>query len=127
MITKQLSVFLENRTGQLCEITAIIAENGIDIKALNIAETSDYGIIRLIVDDERKAAQVLSSNDYIVSVCDVEMVAVPNKPGGLATLLKKIYDANVGIEYMYSIFAGDSENAQMVFKTENPGEIEKLL
>lgn len=126
MIKKQLSVFLENKNGQLSEITGVLADNNVNLMALNIAETADYGVLRLIVDDERKAAAVLSENDFILSVNPVEMIAVPNKPGGLHALLNKMSDAGIGVEYMYSIFGQADGQAYMIFKVDNPEKLEEI-
>ena len=127
MIRNQLSVFLENRNGQLCEITGILAENGINLNALNIAETIDYGVLRLIVDDERKAAAVLSEQGYVVSVNPVVTTNVPNVPGGLHGVLSKITEAGIGVAYMYSIFGDINGSAQMAFRVEDPEKLENLL
>ena len=127
MTKNQLSVFLENRNGMLCEITGILAQNGINLIALNIAETMDYGVLRLIVDDERKAAGVLSEEGFIVTVTPVQVVDVPNEVGGLDGVLKKLSAAGIGIEYMYSIFGEVNGNAQMVFRLGTDEDIEKII
>lgn len=112
----QISVFLENRTGQLAEITGLLAENGIDLRAINVAETSDYGVIRLITDDENAACEVLNKNGFIYSISDVQTVGVPDRPGGLSVLLKALADADIDILYMYSIFGRKDGRASMVFR-----------
>ena len=127
MIRNQISVFLENANGRLTQITGILAENNIDLQALNIAEASDYGILRVIVDDEEKALKVLSDNGFIAKMSPVTVAVVPNKPGGLHALLKKMSDENIGIEYMYSIFGGADGDAKMIFKSDNSEKLEEIL
>ena len=117
MTVKQISVFLENRKGQLNEITKILAQAGINLLALNIAETTEYGIVRIIVDDVAAATDALISAGMVVKVSDVSRVTISNSVGGLNSALQKIADAGIDIEYMYSMVSGDSENADMVFKT----------
>ena len=120
----QISVFLENRAGQLSEITGILADNGIDLRAINIAEAQDYGVLRLIADDARKAAAVLSERDFVVSVTPVVGVAVSDEPGMLHRVLCAITDAGLDIGYMYSSFGKTDGVAYMIFRVDAP---EKLL
>ena len=127
MIVKQISVFLENRKGQLNEITEILAQAGINLLALNIAETTEYGIVRIIVDDVAAATDALISAGMVVKVSDVSRVTISNSVGGLNSALQKIADAGIDIEYMYSMVSGDSENADMVFKTANSTALEAAL
>ena len=96
----QISVFLENRIGQLAEITQLLANDGIDIRALSIAETSDYGLARMIVDDSYKASSILLQHGDILSMTPVWAVEVPDRPGGLAEVLGVLADAHVDVEYM---------------------------
>ena len=118
MEVKQISVFLENRSGQLAHICRIIADAGIDMKALNIAETSDYGVLRIITDRPLKTLSVLTQESLVCTICDVVAVTVPNAPGGLAGILDIIADKGISIEYMYSMFGGNgTKNAIMVFQT----------
>ena len=116
MSITQISIFLENRAGQLSEITKILSENSIDLKALNIAETADYGILRIISDDSDKAAKLLRDNGFIVSETPVAAAAVPNKAGGLNDLLNIISNEEIDIEYMYSVFGQKDGLAYMIFK-----------
>lgn len=124
---QQISVFLENRKGQLGEITGILAENGIDLRAINIAETADYGILRLIADDPRKAAAVLSEQDFVVSVTPVVAVEVNDKVGGLHSVLKVITDADIDIGYMYSSFGKKDGAAYMIFRVSEPDKLAEVL
>ena len=112
----QISVFLENRIGQLAEITRLLADAGIDIRALSIAETSDYGLARMIVDDAYKASSILLKHGDILSMTPVWAVEVPDRPGGLAEVLGVLADAKVDVEYMYSLFTHREGNAYMVMR-----------
>ncbi|MBQ6266992.1 MAG: ACT domain-containing protein [Clostridia bacterium] len=127
MTVKQISVFLENRYGQLHEITSILADADVDLKALNIAETKDYGILRLLVDDVAKATDVLIGAGCVVSVNPVQVISVPNRVGGLNAVLGKIAQANIDIEYMYSTIDAKNDEAKLVFKVDQPEALEALL
>ena len=112
----QISVFLENRTGQLAEITKLLAENGIDIRAISIAETSDYGLARMIVDNSHKASEVLLRHGDILSMTPVWAVEVPDRPAGLAEVLAVLAENHVDVEYMYSLFTHKEGMAYMVMR-----------
>ena len=127
MSVHQISVFLENRAGQLAEITGILAENAVDLRAISIAETSDYGILRMIVDDAEKTTGILLSHGYILSMTPVTVVAVPNTPGGLAPVLALLAEGNIDIEYMYSLFARQGDKAYMVFRISDEEQFCALL
>jgi len=116
MNVHQISVFLENRAGQLAEITAVLAENHIDLRAISIAETTDYGVLRMIVDDAEKATSILLSHGYILSMTPVTVIAVPDQVGGLAPVLSILAEAHIDIEYMYSLFTHKEGQAYMVFR-----------
>lgn len=105
MSINQISIFLENRTGQLAEITGLLAENKINLRAISIAETADYGVLRIIADDADRATSVLLSNGNILSMTPVTVVAVPDKPAGLSEVLSLLADSNIDIEYMYSLLS----------------------
>ena len=115
----QISVFLENRTGQLAEITGLLAKEGIDIRAISIAETADYGLARLIVDDSHKASSILLQHGDILSMTPVWAVEVPDSPGGLAELLSLLAQEQVDVEYMYSLFTHRDGMAYMVLRVSN--------
>ena len=127
MSIKQLSVFLENRPGKLFELTALLAEKGIDMRALSIAETTDFGIARLIVNDAYGAAQVLREGQFIAQFSDVLAFAVPDEPGGLHDLLGEFNAAQVNIEYMYAFLGGKRGQAYMIFRVTNTEIAEKAL
>lgn len=127
MTIYQISVFLENRAGQLAEITGALAENGIDLRAINIAEAADYGVLRVMADDPRKAARILSERDFIVSVTPVVAVAVADRAGMLHDVLSVITDAKLDIEYMYSSFGKTDGIAYMIFRVDDPEKLETAL
>ncbi len=127
MAVNQISVFLENRNGQLAEITGLLAENEINLRAISIAEAADYGVLRLIADDSEKATNVLLSNGNIINMNPVTVVAVPDKPAGLSELLKLLADGEVSIEYMYSLFTHQNDRAYMVFRVADYDAFIKLL
>ena len=112
----QISVFLENRAGQLAEITRLLAAEHVDIRAISIAETTDYGLARLIVDDSYKASSILLQHGDILSMTPVWAVEVPDAPGGLAELLTALADQKVDVEYMYSLFTHREGHAYMVLR-----------
>ena len=112
----QISVFLENRTGQLSEITRLLAQANVDIRAISIAETADYGLARMIVDDAQAASTILLSHGDVLSMTPVWAVEVPDHPGGLAQLLSVLAQSHVDVEYMYSLFTHRQGNAYMVLR-----------
>ena len=123
----QISVFLENRAGQFAEITTILAENGIDLRAISIAETADYGILRMIVDDAEKATSVLMKHGYLLSMTPVQVVAVPDQPGGIAPVLAALAEGKIDIEYMYSLFTHIEGKAYIVFRVAESERFVALL
>ena len=116
MSIHQISVFLENRTGQLAEITHLLAKNHIDLRAISIAETADYGLARMIVDDAQKASNILLQHGDILSMTPVWAVEVPDRPSGLADLLAVLAQNHIDVEYMYSLFTHREGNAYMVLR-----------
>lgn len=127
MTIYQISVFLENRAGQLAEITGTLAENNVDMRAINIAETQDYGVLRLIADDPRRAAMILSEQGYVVHPTPVVAAAVPDQPGGLNKVLSVLAKENIDIEYMYSVFGEKDGMAYMIFRVGDPEKLSALL
>lgn len=120
----QISVFLENRAGQLAEISGILAKNDIDLRAISIAETADYGVLRMIVDDAQKATGILMEHGYLMSMTPVLVVSVPDVPGGIAPVLATLAEGNIDIEYMYSLFTHIAGKAYIVFRV---AEAEKFI
>jgi hypothetical protein len=116
MSIHQISVFLENRTGQLSEITQLLAKNHINLRAISIAETADYGLARMIVDDAQVASNILLQHGDILSMTPVWAVEVPDRPSGLADLLTVLAENHIDVEYMYSLFTHQEGNAYMVLR-----------
>jgi hypothetical protein len=114
MFIKQLSVFVENKAGRLADITRILAENEINILALSIADTTDFGILRLIVEDADKAKAILKQNNLMVKTTDVIAISITHKPGSLSSVLKKLDDAGVAIEYMYDFSNRSKDQDPMI-------------
>ena len=123
----QISVFLENRAGQFAEITGILAENGIDLRAVSIAETADYGVLRIIVDNAEKATSILMQHGYLMSMTPVQVVTVPDQPGGIAPVLAALAEGNIDIEYMYSLFTHIEGKAYIVFRVAETERFVALL
>ena len=123
----QISVFLENRAGQLSEITTILAENGVDLRAISIAETADYGVLRMIVDDAQKATAILMQHGYLLSMTPVLVIAVPDQPGGISPVLAALAEGNIDIEYMYSLFTHVEGKAYIVFRVAEADKFVSLL
>ena len=120
----QISVFLENRAGQFAEITTILAENDVDLRAISVAETADYGVLRMIVNDAQKATSILMQHGYLLSMTPVLVVAVADQPGGIAPILATLAEGNIDIEYMYSLFTHIEGKAYIVFRV---AEAEKFV
>lgn len=116
MITRQLSIFLENKRGQLSGICKALASAGINISALSLADTADFGIVRMIVDNHESACRTLRDAGFAVSETDVVTVTVPDTPGDMAALTEKLDRAGVDIEYSYAYALGKGERAILVFR-----------
>lgn len=116
MRVEQIAVFLENRSGRLAEITSILAENGINIRALSVADTADFGILRLIVDKVPEAEKALRAGGFTVGKTNVIAVEVPDRTGGLAAVLKCIEKEKLNVEYMYAFVNKTGENAVLIFR-----------
>lgn len=124
MRVEQISVFLENKSGRLAEVTDVLAKAGINIRALSLADTADFGILRLIVNDTERAKQVLKDNGFTVGKTEVIAVEVPDRPGGLAGILDVLKERGVNVEYMYAFVQKSKENAIIIFRFD---EIEKAI
>ncbi len=127
MTIPQISVFLENKAGQLADITHILSENQVNMRALNIAETADYGVLRLIVDDASKASSILLEHGFILTMTPVVGVAVPDTPGGLSKVLGVISDAGVGLVHMSSVFRQKDGQACMIFRVADTDGLAAVL
>ena len=119
MRVKQISIFIENRSGRLREVANILGENSINIRALSLADTSDFGILRLIVNKSDDALKVLRKANFTLSETDVIAVEVGDKPGGLAEVLDVLGSANINVEYMYAFVEKSSDNAVMILRIED--------
>ena len=120
MIQKQISVFLENKKGRLAEVTALIAREGINIRALALADTADFGVLRLIVNDPEKCFAVLKGGGFVAQQTEVIAVEVPDRPGGLGRILSVFDRHGLNIEYMYAFLEKKSDNAIVIFRVDQP-------
>lgn len=128
MSVKQISVFLENKPGTLNAMTDVFSQNGIGIRALSVAETTDFGIARLIVDDAYEASNVLKDQGFVNSLTPVLAVAIPDETGGLNKVLQIFTEAEVNVEYMYASLGGHkSDQAYMIFRVPDIKSAEKVL
>jgi hypothetical protein len=127
MRAEQISVFLENKAGRLAEVTAILAEAGVNIRALAVADTSDFGVLRLIVDDNSKAVESLKNHGFTVGKTDVVAVEVEDRPGGLHRILGILHKAEINVEYMYAFVQHSGKNAVMIFRIDNIADAVKIL
>ena len=125
MSIKQISVFVENKPGALSAMTQVLAEQGVDMRALSLAETKDFGIVRIIV---YEATTALKDAGYVHSVTPVVGAAIPDAPGGLDQVLRVLSGAGVNVEYMYAFLGGkDVDHAYMIFRVEDPAAAESAL
>ncbi|HXX80246.1 MAG TPA: ACT domain-containing protein [Thermodesulfovibrionales bacterium] len=124
MKVEQISIFLENKSGRLAEVTDLLAKSGINIRALSLADTADFGILRLILNDSEKAKKVLKENGFTVGKTEVIAVEVPDRPGGLAGILNALKGEGINVEYMYAFVQKSGENAIIIFRFD---ELEKAI
>lgn len=127
MIIKQLSVFVENKKGRLHAITQVLADNDIDISSLSLADTTDFGVLRLIVNKPDKAKKVLSDSGVVVKITDVVAVVMDDVPGGVAGALKVFADNEISVEYMYACVGKTTGKALMVVRTDDIPRAEAVL
>ena len=120
MKLEQLSIFLENRSGRLAEITGVLARAGINIRALSLADTADFGILRLIVNEPTRAAETLRGNGFTVATNEMVALEVPDRPGGLWEILTAVGEAALNVEYMYAFVRRTQENAVVMFRFDEP-------
>lgn len=123
----QLSVFIQNKPGKISAVTRALADAGVDIRALSIADTADFGVLRMLVSDIARAQDVLAKQHCIVSATGVTVVAVPDVSGGLAQVLTILEKAKIDIEYMYSLIGHDAGKAYMVFRVTDDTELKQVL
>lgn len=127
MNIQQISVFLENRRGRLEEFTQLLGDNSIDLIALSIADTTNFGIVRAIVNDNQRTVDLLRSQGYTASLTDVLAVAVSDTPGGLAEALSVLGQGGISIEYLYSFVRRVGDAAVIIFKVDQPDQAAALL
>ena len=127
MQVEQIAVFLENKSGRLAEITSILAANDINIRALSVADTADFGILRLIVNDVVKAQEVLKKGGFTVSKTEVVAVAVPDRVGGLAEVLRAVTEGGYNVEYMYAYAHRADGSAVMIFRFDNMADAVAMI
>lgn len=127
MKTEQLSVFLENRAGRLSDVIQTLAAGGINILALSLTDTSDFGILRLVTPDQDKARRILKEKGFTVGVASVVSVEVPNQPGGLNSVLALVSPHGINVEYMYACAGTRRDKAIMIFRFDKVEEALELL
>lgn len=127
MYVKQISVFIENTPGRLAHFTKLLGDNNIDLVSLSVADTTHFGILRGIVADYEKAVKLISENGYTVKLTDVLAVSVPDKPGGLADLLKALAEHDIVVEYLYSFVRNAGDHALIIFRVDKLSEAEQVL
>jgi len=127
MTVKQLSVFVENKPGKLMEALEALAESGIDLRAISLADTSDFGILRAIVNRPDHAYEVLSESGFLVKTNNVLAVVIGDKPGGLASVVRLLSEGNVNIEYTYAFVAHSRDHAYVILRVDNNDEAINIL
>ena len=127
MKLEQISVFLETRSGRLAEITGVLARDGVNIRALSLADTADFGILRLIVDRTDLATRILKENGFTVGLTEMVALEVPDRPGGLWGILTVLEGAGMNVEYMYAFVQKAEENAVIIFRFDEPERAARVL
>lgn len=127
MSIRQISVFVENKQGSLVKITDVLSKESIDLRAMSIADTQDFGILRLIVSDTDRAVEILKRENCIVTVTEVVGARLRNEPGALATVVKVLSDANINMEYMYAFNGATPHHAYVVLRVDDNAKVEELL
>ena len=127
MKLEQISIFLENKPGGLSSVTKALRDASINIRALSLADTSDFGILRLIVNDVAKAKEILNANGFAVGRTSVVAVEVPDRPGGLHSILEALTDEGVNVEYMYAFVERSGENAVIIFRFDSTDSAIEIL
>lgn len=127
MLIKQMSVFVENTTGRLADLTKILAENNVDLKACTIADTLDFGILRCIVEDPETATRILREHGFTASMTEVVAVRLEDKPGGFYKVLCILSEARIGVDYVYSMIRSGEGEAVIMIKAEDPDKAVKVL
>jgi len=123
----QISIFLENRKGRLYEVCSLLGKHKINIRALTVAESEQFGILRIVVDKPEETAAILKKNGFVASLTEIVAVEVADKPGGLAEILKVFSQSNINVEYMYGFVEKKSDKAMLVFRFDEPDKAIALL
>lgn len=126
MFAKQLTVFIENRTGRLCEVLGVLKQNDVNILSLSLADTTEFGLLRLIVDRPEVGKEKLAENGFSSLLSDVSIIKIPHKVGSLQELLRAIDESGVNIEYMYGLSV-DGDEAYVVLKTSDVKKVDTIL
>jgi hypothetical protein len=124
---EQLSIFLENKSGRLAEVTRLLGEGKINIRALTLADTTDFGILRLIVNDNDRAVEILKENGFTVGKTEVVAVEVPDRPAGLGEILEGLGRQGINVEYMYAFVEKSGDDAVVIFRFDEPEKAVELL
>ncbi|MBQ1225547.1 MAG: acetolactate synthase [Clostridia bacterium] len=127
MAIKQLTVFVENKQGAVVSITDTLSRHSINMRALSIAETQDFGILRLIVDDEKTAEKILTDEGYLIKITEIIGVKISDKPGKLSEALRVLSDSKINIEYLYAFMARTEKHAYVVIRVEDNSAAEAVL
>lgn len=127
MYIHQISVFMENKPGNLADLTSFLAENNIDMRALEVADSSDYGIVRIIVDDPFNTLTLLKDNDWICKLTHVIGVKIPNTPGAMAKIMGILAAENISVEYVYAFLAQKTDDALLIFRVQDNDRVASLL
>ncbi len=127
MRVEQISIFLENKSGRLAEVTDVLAAAGVNIRALSLADTADFGILRLIVDKIDQAKQALKDSGFTIGRNEVLALEVPDRPGGLAEILRILSKAGINVEYMYAFVQRSLDNAIVIFRFDELGKAIEVL
>lgn len=127
MKIQQVSIFLENRKGRLYEVCALLGKNRVNIRALTVAESEDFGVLRAVVDKPEETVKLLKANGFAANLAPIVAVEVPDQPGGLATVLKVLNDNDINVEYMYGFVEKFGDNALLVFRFDDPDRSVEIL
>ncbi|MBP1573391.1 MAG: hypothetical protein J6A55_06280 [Oscillospiraceae bacterium] len=127
MAVKQISVFMENRAGKISAVTRLLGNGGIDIRAMSLADTTDFGILRIVVNDTEKAMKILEENNFSATTTKVLAVGLDDKPGGLAAVMEALYADNIGVEYMYAFVSREEDRAYVMLRVADNDFASKVL
>ena len=126
-MVKQISIFLENKKGRLARACRVLGDANVNIRALSIADTADFGLLRLIVNDPEKAYAVLKEKGFTANITDVLAIKVPDRPNGLAEVLESLDQADINVEYMYAFIGSDAEDALVIIRVENAAALVEVI